>query len=72
MSMGEPTIEGYQYCMGLKRAFESLISDDIGHISVHVNEVSNGELSNLTKSRISLETSILRNHTGKKGFLMWI
>ena len=23
---GEPTIEGYQYCMGLKRAFESLIS----------------------------------------------
>ena len=24
---GEPTIEGYQYCMGLKRAFESLISE---------------------------------------------
>ena len=23
---GEPTTEGYQYCMGLKRAFESLIS----------------------------------------------
>ena len=23
----EPTIEGYQYCMGLKRAFESLISE---------------------------------------------
>ena len=24
---GEPTIEGYQYSMGLKRAFESLISE---------------------------------------------
>ena len=24
---GEPTIEGYQYFMGLKRAFESLISE---------------------------------------------
>ena len=24
---GEPTIEGYEYCMGLKRAFESLISE---------------------------------------------
>ena len=24
---GEPIIEGYQYCMGLKRAFESLISE---------------------------------------------
>ena len=24
---GEPTIEGYQYCMGLKRAFESHISE---------------------------------------------
>ena len=24
---GEPTIEGYQYCMGLKRAFESFISE---------------------------------------------
>ena len=24
---GEPTIERYQYCMGLKRAFESLISE---------------------------------------------
>ena len=23
----EPTIEEYQYCMGLKRAFESLISE---------------------------------------------
>ena len=23
----EPTIEGYQYCMGLKRAFELLISE---------------------------------------------
>ena len=24
---GEPTIKGYQFCMGLKRAFESLISE---------------------------------------------
>ena len=24
---GEPTIEGYQYCMSQKRAFESLISE---------------------------------------------
>ena len=24
---GEPTIEGYQYCVGLKRAFESLMSE---------------------------------------------
>ena len=24
---GEPAIEGYQYCMGLERAFESLISE---------------------------------------------
>ena len=24
---GEPTVEGYQYCMGLKRAFKSLISE---------------------------------------------
>ena len=24
---GEPTIEGFLYCMGLKRAFESLISE---------------------------------------------
>ena len=23
---GEPTIEGYQYCIGLKRAFESFIT----------------------------------------------
>ena len=22
---GEPTIEGYQYCMGLKRAFEAVV-----------------------------------------------
>lgn len=37
-------------------------------INVHINEVSQGELNNLTKSRISLETLILRNHTGKTGF----
>ena len=41
-------------------------------INVHVNEVCHGELSNLTESRIFLETLILRNHTGKTGFLMWI
>ena len=41
---GEPTIEGYQYCMGLKRAFESLISEQyrsyiltIGCIVVSIN-----------------------------------
>ena len=40
----EPTIEGYQYCMGLKRAFESLISEQyrsyiltIGCIVVSIN-----------------------------------
>jgi len=37
-------------------------------INVHINEVSQGELNNLTKSRISLETLILRNHIGKTGF----
>ena len=37
-------------------------------INAHVNEVSHGEISNLTESRISLETLILRNHTGKTGF----
>ena len=41
-------------------------------INVQVNEICHGELSNLTESRISLETLILRNHTGKTGFLMWI
>ena len=35
-------------------------------------EVSHGELSNLTESRISSETLILRNQSGKTGFLMWI
>ena len=42
------------------------------NINVHVNEVRQRELSNLTESRISFETLILRNHTGKTGFLMWI
>ena len=42
------------------------------NINVHINEVSNRELSNLTESRISFETLMLRNHTGKTGFLMWI
>ncbi|RMX58467.1 hypothetical protein pdam_00020879 [Pocillopora damicornis] len=42
------------------------------NINVHVNEVSHRELSNLTESRTSLETLILRNHSGKTGYLMWI
>ena len=40
----EPTIEGYQYCMGLKRAFESLISKryrsyilTVGYIAVGIS-----------------------------------
>ena len=33
------------------------------NINVHVDEVGDGELGNLTISRISLETLILRNHT---------
>ena len=33
------------------------------NINVHVDEVGDGELGNLTESRISLETLILRNHT---------
>ena len=42
------------------------------NINVQVNELNHGELSNLTGSRISLETFILRNHTGKTSFLMLI
>ena len=42
------------------------------NINVLINEVSHGELSNWTKSRIFLETLILRNHSRKTGFLMWI
>ena len=42
------------------------------NINVHINEVSHGELSNWTESRIFLETLILRNHSRKTGFLMWI
>ena len=42
------------------------------NINVHINEVSHRDLSNLTESRISFETLILRNNTGKTGFLMWI
>ena len=41
-------------------------------INVYVSEVSHGELNNLTESRISLETLILRNQIVKTGFLMWI
>ena len=41
-------------------------------INVHVNEASHRELNNLTESRISLETLILRNQIVKTGFLMWI
>ena len=42
------------------------------NINVHLNEVSHRELSNLTESQISLKTLILRNPTGKTGFLVWI
>ena len=42
------------------------------NINVQVNEVSHRELSNLTESRTSLEALILRNHSGKTGYLMWI
>ena len=42
------------------------------NINVRVNEVSHGELSNSNESSICLETLILRNHTGKTDFLMWI
>ena len=31
---GEPTIEGYQYCMGLKRAFYILT---VGYIAVGIS-----------------------------------
>ena len=41
-------------------------------INVHVNEASHRELNNLTESRISLETLILRNQIVKTRFLMWI
>ena len=41
-------------------------------INVHVNEASHRELNDLTESRISLETLILRNQIVKTGFLMWI
>ena len=41
-------------------------------INVHFHEVSHRELRNLTKSRISFQTLILRKHTRKTGFLMWI
>ena len=33
------------------------------NINVHIDEVDDGEVGNLTESRISLETLILRNHT---------
>ena len=39
------------------------------NINVHDHELNNGELSNLTGSRISLETFMVRNHTGKTSFL---
>ena len=52
------------------------ISDSVNifgtKINVHVKEGSQGELNNLTESRISVETLILRNHKEKTGFLMWI
>ena len=42
------------------------------NINVTLKEVYQGQLSDLTESRISLETLILRNQSGKTGFLMWI
>ena len=53
---GEPTVEGYQYCMGLKRAFQSLISEryrsyifTVGCIAVGINYCAdNGHFSVLT------------------------
>ena len=38
-------------------------------INVHVNERSQGELNNLTESRISVETLILWNHPEKTLFI---
>ena len=42
------------------------------NINVHVKELNHGELSNLTGSRTSLKTLILRNHTRRTNFLMLI
>ena len=39
---GEPTTEGYQYCMGLKRAFESLISEQYRSYILTVECISVG------------------------------
>ena len=42
------------------------------NINVHVDELDDGELGNLTESRISLETLILRNHTKiKRNVRLW-
>ena len=42
------------------------------NINVHIDEVDDGELGNLTESRISLETLILRNHTKiKRNVRLW-
>ena len=39
---GELTIEGYQFCMGLKRAFESLISELYGSFILTVGCIAQG------------------------------
>ena len=42
------------------------------NINVHIDELDDGELGNLTESRISLETLILRNHTKiKRNVRLW-
>ena len=60
-----------KYCLTSVTLPDSVTIFDTS-INVHIYEVSHRELSNLTESRISFETLILRNHTGKTGFLMWI
>ena len=39
---GETTIERYQYCMGLKRAFKSLISEQYGSLILTVGCIAVG------------------------------
>ena len=65
---GEPTIEGYQYCVGLKRAFESLISEQyrsyiltVGCIAVGIIcFADNGHLKCLTHM---LEMFMVKSHS---------
>ena len=65
---GEPTIEGNQYCVGLKRAFESLISEQyrsyiltVGCIAVGIIcFADNGHLKCLTHM---LEMFMVKSHS---------